>query len=70
METNIPYDLMAELVRMQLSDNRGWDVTNYSVDGTGDSQVPYSMSIRVYVMNPDYETVDHAKELLRQIAGN
>lgn len=70
VETNIPYDLMAELVRMQLSDNRGWDVTNYSVDGTGDSQVPYSMSIRVYVMNPDYETVDHAKELLRQIAGN
>lgn len=70
VETNIPYDLMAELVRMQLSDARGWDVTNYSVDGTGDSQVPYSMSIRVYVMNPDYETVDHAKEQLRQIAGN
>lgn len=69
VETNIPYDLMAELVRIQLSAPGSWEVTNYSVDGTGDSQVPYSMSIRVYVMNPDYDTVDHAKELLRQIAG-
>lgn len=68
VETNIPYDLMAELVRIQLSNPGSWEVTSYSVDGTGDSQIPYSMSIPVYVMNPDYETVDHAKTLLKQIA--
>lgn len=70
IDTNIPYDLMAELVRQQLSRKTTWNVTTYSVDGTGDNQVPYSMSSRVYVMVPDMATVEHAKELLAQVAGN
>ena len=70
IDTNIPYDLMAELVRQQLSQGTKWKVTTYSVDGTGDTQVPYSMSSRAYVMVPDMTTVEHAKELLAQIAGN
>lgn len=70
MDTNIPYDLMAELVRRQLSENTSWKVTSYSVDGTGDYQVPYSMSSSVYVMVPDMSTVEQAKTLLRDTAGN
>jgi ATP-dependent Clp protease ATP-binding subunit ClpB len=36
----------------------------YSVTGYGDTQVPYSMSMEVYVMQPDYETVHKAQELM------
>ncbi|MFQ7289384.1 MAG: hypothetical protein ACLRPV_11115 [Lacrimispora saccharolytica] len=43
-------------------------MVSYSVDGTGDSQVPYSMSSSVYVMIPDTSTVDQAKSLLAQVA--
>lgn len=68
METNVPYDLIAEIVRDQLASGGTWNVVSYSVDGTGDSQVPYSMSSSVYVMIPDQSTVDQAKSLLAQVA--
>ena len=68
METNVPYDTIAEIVRDQLAGGGDWNVVSYSVDGTGDSQVPYSMSSSVYVMIPDTSTVDQAKSLLAQIA--
>ena len=70
IDTNIPYDQMADLVRQQLSEGTSWNVTTYSADGTGDYQVPYSMSSSVYVMVPDQSTVDHAKELLAQVAAD
>ncbi len=66
-ETSIPYDLIASLVNDQLSNGGSWDVVTYSVDGTGDYQVPYSMSTSAWVMIPDEDTVDTAKELLTQI---
>lgn len=66
METNIPYSVLAKLVQDQLSSGTPWQITRYSVNGTGDRQVPYSMNISVYVMRPDYDTVEHAKALLQQ----
>lgn len=68
METSVPYDLIAQVVQDQLSGNPQWDITSYSVDGTGDYAVPYSMSVRAYVMVPDTSTVEEAKYLLAQIA--
>ena len=68
IETNVPYDTIAEIVRDQLAGGGDWNVVSYSVDGTGDSQVPYSMSSSVYVMIPDTSTVDQAKSLLAQVA--
>lgn len=66
-ETNVPYDLIASLVRDQLNDGGSWNIVSYSVDGTGDTQKPYSMSQSAYVMVPDYTTVDKAKELMSQV---
>jgi len=66
-ETNIPYDTIAELVRTQLSEGGSWNIQSYSVDGTGDTQQPYSMSQAAYVMIPDQTTVDTAKSLMQQV---
>lgn len=66
-ETTVPYDVMASLVRMQLDDNREWNIVSYSVDGTGSSQKPYSMSVKAYVMVPDESTVQHAMDLMDQV---
>lgn len=66
-EMNVPYDDIAALVRRQLSDNRSWNVVQYSVTGYGDSQIPYSMSSYAYVMRPDYETVEKAKDLMERV---
>lgn len=66
-ETNVPYYVIASLVRQQLSEGGSWNIVSYSTDGTGSTQKPYSMSSNAYVMIPDQTTVDKAKELMRQV---
>ena len=44
-ETSMPYEMIAELVRNQLDKGGKWNIISTSVDGTGDYQVPYSMSM-------------------------
>ncbi len=66
-ETNISYDKIAELVRDQLSNGGSWNIVSYSVDGSGDTKRPYSMSAYAYVMVPDQTTVDKAKEMIQQV---
>ncbi len=66
-ETSVSYNLIASLVNNQLADGASWDVISYSVDGTGSSAVPYSMSTTAYVMIPDESTVETAKELIQSV---
>lgn len=66
-ETNIPYDVITGLVKQQLDEGGSWQVLSYSVDGTGDTQKPYSMSQKAYVMVPDQTTVDKAKTLMQKV---
>lgn len=66
-DTNFSYDRLAELVRQQLDEGGSWNIVSYSVDGTGDTRQPYSMSANAYVMIPDQTTVDKAKALMKQV---
>ena len=66
-ETSVPYDVLSSLVRSQLGSGGSWNIVSYSVTGTGDNQVPYSMSQSVYVMIPDESTVATAKELIQTV---
>ncbi len=66
-ETSVPYDTISTIVRDQLNQGGSWNVVSYSVDGTGDSQIPYSMSQYAYVMVPDESTVETAKSLIAQV---
>lgn len=66
-ETSVPYDLIASLVSDQLKSGSDWDIISYSVDGTGSTAVPWSMSASAYVMIPDESTVAEAKELIQAV---
>ena len=66
-ETSMPYDKIAEIVRDQLDKGGSWNIVSCSVDGTGDSQIPYSMSTTAYVMVPDQATVDAAVAKINQV---
>ena len=66
-ETSMPYDKIAELVRNQLDNGGSWNIVSTSVNGTGDSQIPYSMSSYAYVMIPDQTTVDAVKAKIQQV---
>lgn len=66
-ETSMPYDAIAEIVRDQLDKGGSWNIVSCSVDGTGDTRRPYSMSQNAYVMIPDQATVDAAIAKINQV---
>ena len=66
-DTSVPLELIGTLVAQQLKEGSGWNIVTYSVDGTGDYQKTYSMSMELYVMQPDYTTVDYAKTLIQKV---
>lgn len=66
-QTTMPYDGVTELVRDQLDTMPEWHVTTYSVSGTGARRVPYSLSTRAYVVLPNYDTVEVAKQKMQAV---
>lgn len=66
-DTNMPYDTITKLIKNQIVDRTKWNIVSYSVNGTGASMKPYSLSTNAYVMIPDEETVNHAKELINKV---
>ena len=66
-ETNISYEEIARLLQQQLNNGGSWNIVSYSVDGTGDTQKPYSMSQNAYVMIPDESTVQKAQQMMKKV---
>lgn len=66
-ETNISYDEIARIMQKQLNENGAWNLVSYSVNGTGGTEKPYSLSTPAYVMIPDQSTVDTAKALIQDV---
>lgn len=66
-ETDMPYEMISHLVQNQLENGTKWNTVSFSVDGTGSSAKPYSLSRNAYVMLPKQETVDKAKTLINQV---
>ena len=69
--TSMTYDEIADFVKGQLDSGATWDVVKYSVTGSDLMTTAYSTgSAVVYVMVPDENTVNQAKEYLKQIYAN
>ena len=67
-KTNLSNEDISKLVKMQINDMSGWDIEQYSVDGSGTSAYTYSYpNQELYVMIPDESTVDIAKSKLTEI---
>lgn len=64
---NVPMEVISAVVSRQLSDGGSWNVVSYSVSGTGDYQPTPWGPEKLWVMWPDYETVDYAKQLIRDV---
>lgn len=61
-------DELGSLVKMQLSDNASWNVKSYAVTGENSSGYTYSAPTQqLYVMEPDMDTVEHAKTLIDKV---
>ena len=64
---NVPSSEISGIVRQQLENGGDWNITRYAVTGWGDSQQPWSMSQYAYVMWPDEDTVQKAKDLMQAV---
>ena len=64
---SVPMDVIGGLVSKQLEDGGTWNVVNYSVSGSGGYETTYSAAEELWVMYPDQKTVDHAKQLIRDV---
>ena len=65
---DLSQDDLGNLVKMQLSDSSSWNVKSYAVTGENSSNYTYSApGQQLYVMEPNQDTVDHAKELINKV---
>lgn len=66
-ETNMDYKNITNLVKLQLDKKIDWDISSISLDGTGSMMSTYSMGSRkLYVMIPNINTIDNAKEKINE----
>lgn len=64
IDTSVPYDVLADLVRQQLESGASWTIESFSVNGSDAHSTTYSMNQELYVMIPDESTVQEAKDKL------
>ncbi len=67
-KTNMSYDDISSLVRMQLNNMSGWDIDSISVDGTGSSGPCYAAGGQsLSVILPNMDTVTAAKSAINAV---
>lgn len=68
-ETNMSYDEISSLVKMQLEDMASWNIEQIQVTGQGSqANSTYSMpGLYVYVMEPDIESVEAATQRILDV---
>lgn len=68
--TNIPYDVLADLVRQQLEDPQEWRIISFSVNGSDATSTTYSIDRPLYVMIPDPIKITQAQQKLEDIGND
>lgn len=67
-ETNITDDITKAFIKMQVSEMPKWQVNTYNLNGFDSHNYTYSIgNTKLFVMEPDMETVEKAKELINGI---
>ena len=68
-QTNIPNDVIIDLLQEGLTNKSEWKIDTISVDGTGSTQPTYSMGagLPLYVMIPNMETVEQARAKIADV---
>ena len=66
-QTNMTQDEIGEIVKDQISTQKGWNVVTYSVDGSGTTAMSAAMGVNAYMMVPYDDTVEYAKELMNRV---
>ena len=66
-QTNMTNSEMTSFIKKQVNDMNGWTITQYAVDGTGETNWSPANGFPSYVMQPDMNTVNKAVELINKL---
>lgn len=66
-ETNIPKEVVSNLAKTTLNNKGNWNITEQSVNGGDGFDYVHMSSLKSYVMIPDMNTVNAAKEKIKGI---
>ena len=67
-ETNASNDVVKEFIKRQMKDMKSWHVESLNLNGYDSQNYTYSMgSAKLYVMEPDMNTVNKAKDVINKI---
>ena len=64
IQTNLNEDEIYALIQMQLTDMASWEIESYALEGYGAILWSPAGNADLWVMQPDYNTVEEAKELI------
>lgn len=67
---NLSVEEISQLVKMQLGDMASWNISSYAVQGRGNGGMERTYSVPwedLWVMYPDYDTVEHAASLIEKV---
>lgn len=66
-QTNMSNSEMTSFIKMQLNDMSGWTITQYAVDGSGETNWSPANGFNSYVMQPEMTTVNKAIDLINRL---
>ena len=64
IQTNLNEDEIYALIQMQLTDMASWEIESYALEGYGAILWSPAGNADLWVMQPDYNTIEEAKELI------
>lgn len=65
-QTNMGSKKITSLIKMQLNDMTPWNVTSYSLIGYDSSNYTYTYNQKLYVMEPDSDSISEAMDLIEK----
>ena len=65
--TNMPQQDILKLVKLQLEDKVGWDISTYTLTGTTDMQDCFTTGFPLSVLVPDESSVAAARRMIREL---
>lgn len=66
-QTNMSEDNINDLIKMQINDMSGWNISSYAVSGTGGTDWTPANGFNAYVNYPNMKTVEKAVQKINQI---
>lgn len=69
-QTNMSIKKITSLIKKQLNDMSSWNITSYSLTGSDSYNNTYTYNQLLYVMEPNKESIEEAKELISRVLGN